>query len=131
MSEQITRRVVEKGREVEDGHGRRGREDHEELDRLLAETDRFLEDEDLRGANEALKRAGVKAASMWGEVGQPALPGHTRKLVGLLWEVQGDLSRPGRNSPDSLRKDLRELRSRFGLEARRDTKKTTADNPSP
>ena len=59
---------------MEDGHGRRGREDYEELDRLLAEADEFLEDGDLRGANEALKRAGVKAASMWGEVGRPALP---------------------------------------------------------
>ncbi len=95
------------------------------------EADRFLEDEDLRGANEALKRAGVKATSMWGEVGQAALPGHTRKLVGLLWEVQGDLSRPGRNSPGSLRKDLQELRSRFGLEARRDTKKTMTGDPFP
>ena len=111
--------------------GRRGREDYEELDRLLVEADRSLEDEDLRAANETLKRAGVKAASMWGEVGQPALPGHTRKMVGLLWEVQGDLNRPGRNSPDSLRKDLRELRSRFELEARRDAKKTTADGSSP
>jgi hypothetical protein len=122
---------VEKGREVENGQERRGREDYEELDRLLMEADRSLEDEDLRGANEALKRAGVKAASMWGEVGQPTLPGHTRKLVGLLWEVQEDLSRPGRNSPDSLQKDLRELRSRFELEARRDAKRTTADSPSP
>ena len=116
---------------MKNGHGRRGREDYEELDRLLAEAVKFLEDEDLRGANKALKRAGVKAASMWGGIGQPALPGHTRKLVGLLWEVQKDLSHPERNSPDALRNDLRELRFRFELEARRDAKKTTADNPSP
>ena len=53
------------GGEVEDGHGRRrGREDYEELDRLLEEAGRSLADGDLRGANEALKRASVKAASM-------------------------------------------------------------------
>lgn len=107
---------------MEDGRDRRGLEDYEELDRLLAEADGSLEDEDLRGANEALKRAGVKAASMWGEVGRPVLPGHTRQLVGLLWEVQKDLSRSGRNSPDALRADLRELRNRFEMEARRDAK---------
>ncbi len=73
---------------MENGHKRRGRKDYEELDQLLSEADRSLEQDDLRAANEALKRAGVKATSMWGEVGQPVLPGHTRKLVSLLWEVQ-------------------------------------------
>lgn len=107
---------------MENGHERRGREDYEELDRLLVEADGSLEEDDLRGANEALKRAGVKATSMWGEVGRPALPGHTRQLVGLLWEVQRDLGRPGRNSPEGLRNDLRELRNRFDMEARRDLK---------
>ncbi len=111
---------------MEDGNGRRGREDHEELDRLLVEADEFLEDEDLRAANEMLKRAGVKAASMWGEVGQTALPGHTRRLVGLIWEVQEDLGHRGRNAPDGLRKYLRDLRFRFEIEARRDARKTTA-----
>ena len=62
---------------------------------------------------------------MWGEVGQPMLPAHTRRLVALLGEVQQDLGRPGRNSPDAMRKDLRELRSRFRLEARRDDGQTT------
>jgi hypothetical protein len=107
---------------VENGYERRGSEDYEELDRFLAEADRSLKEEDLRGANEALKRAGVKATSMWGEVGRPALPGHTRQLVSLLWEVQRDLGRPGQNSPDGLRNDLRELRNRFDIEARRDSK---------
>ena len=110
---------------MEDGHrrngrGRRGREDYEELDRLLVEANGFLEEEDLRGANEALKLAGVKAASMWGEVGQPVLPGHTTKLLGLLWEVQYDLSRPEQDSPEEFRRALRDLRSRFEIEARRD-----------
>jgi hypothetical protein len=106
---------------VEDGHEqRRSREDYEELDRLLTEADGSLVDEDLRGANEMLKKAGVKATSMWGEVGRPVLPGHVRALVSLLWNVQEDLSRAERNSPELLQKNLRALRSRFSLEARRE-----------
>ncbi len=107
---------------MEDGKGRRrGREDYEDLDRLLEEADRSLADGgDLREVNQSLKRAGVKAASMWGEVGQPVLPGHTRRLVALIGEVQQDLGHPERNSTDALRRNLRELRSRFEIEARRD-----------
>jgi hypothetical protein len=106
---------------VENGHEqRRSREDYRELDWLLAEADRSLGDEDLRGANEALKKAGVKATSMWGEVGQPLLPRHVRALVCLLWDVQEDLARAERNSPKQLQKNLRDLRSRFELEARRE-----------
>lgn len=103
-----------------DGHGRRGRGDYEDLDRLLGEADLSLGDGDLRGANETLKRAGVKAASMWGEIGRPALPGHTRKLVALIGEVQQDLGRPEQNSPDVLRGHIGDLRTRFELEAHRD-----------
>ena len=110
---------------MENRHGRRRRrEDYEELDRLLEESDRSLEDGNLRGANEALKRAGVKAASMWGEVGRPVLPGHARRLVTLIGEVQQDLGHPERNSTDALRGDLRQLRSRFEIEARRDAGQT-------
>ena len=106
---------------MEDGHEqRRSREDYEELDQLLTEADGSLRDEDLRGANKALKRAGVKATSMWGEVGQPLLPGHVRALVRLLWEVQEELATAERSSPEQLQKNLRDLRSRFGLEARRE-----------
>ena len=72
---------------MENGHGRRGREDYEDLDRFLEEADQFLGDGNLRGTNEALKRAGVKATSMWGEVGKPVLSGHTRRLVALIGEV--------------------------------------------
>ena len=108
-------------RKVENGHEqRRSREDYEELDRFLMEADGSLGDEDLRGANEALKKAGLKAASMWGEVGRPVLPGHVRALVRLIWDVQEDLARAERNSPELLQKNLRDLRSRFGLEARRE-----------
>ena len=107
---------------MEDADGRRrGCEDYEELDRLLEEVDRSLADGgELRDANEALKRAGVKAASMWGEVGQPVLPGRTRRSVTLIGEVQQDLGRPERSSTDALRGNLRQLRSRFEIEARRD-----------
>lgn len=107
------------GGKMENGDRRRS-EDYEELDRLLLGADEALEKEDLRGTNEALKRANVKAASMWGEVGQPTLPGHTRRLIGLIWEVQEDLNSAERNNPGGLRQNLRELRSRFEIEARRD-----------
>jgi hypothetical protein len=110
--------------EVKGGDRRRGREDYEELDRLLKEADGFLKNEDPREANEALKKAGVKAASMWSETGESMQPGHTRRLIGLLLEVQEDLRRSGLSSPDTLRKDLRELRSRFRLEACRDAGET-------
>ena len=106
---------------MENGHEQlRSREDYEELDRFLMEADGSLGDEDLRGANEALKKAGLKVTSMWGEVGRPMLPGHVRALVLLLWDVQEDLSKAERNSSELLQKNLRDLRSRFGLEARRE-----------
>lgn len=108
---------------MENGHSRREREDYEELDRFLAEADLALEDEELREANDQLKKAGVKATSMWGEVCQPLLPAHTRKLIALLWEVQENLNYPGRNSTEILRKDLHDLRSRFKAEARKDDRK--------
>jgi hypothetical protein len=113
---------VEEEKVVEDGHGRRRREDYEELDRLLEEANQSLGDEDLRGANEVLKRAGVKAASMWGEVGRPTLPGHTRKLITLVGEFQRDLGDPEQDSLDELRDDIGELRSRFEREAREDAR---------
>ena len=46
------------------------------------------------------------------------LPGHVRALVSLLWDVQEDLAKAERNSPELLQKNLRDLRSRFSLEAR-------------
>ncbi len=44
-------------------------------------------------------------------------------MIGLIWEVQEDLGRAERNNPDDLRQSLRELRSRFKIEARRDAEK--------
>lgn len=43
---------------------RRTSEDYEQLDRILLGAEEALEKEDLRGTNEALKNANVKAASM-------------------------------------------------------------------
>jgi hypothetical protein len=108
-----------------DGHERRGREDYEGLDRLLDEARQSIEGEDLRGANETLKRAAVKAASMWGEVGRPRLPEHTRRLVGLIGEVQQDLDSPGQSPPNGFPEEISELRSRFECEARRDAGQPT------
>jgi len=103
-----------------DGHERRGREDYKELDQLLDGANQSVRDQDLRGANETLKRAAVKAASMWGEVGRPRLPEHTRRLVALIGEVQNDLSNPEESAPDGYPQELSDLRSRFELEARKE-----------
>ncbi len=43
---------------------RRTSENYEQLDRILLGAEEALEKEDLRGTNEALKNANVKAASM-------------------------------------------------------------------
>jgi hypothetical protein len=88
------RRRLTVGVKVEGEHDRRGRDDYEELGRLLAEADRSLEGENLHGAKEVREQAGFKAASVRGEVGRAALPSCTRKLVGLLSEVREDLNRP-------------------------------------
>lgn len=44
------------------------REEHEELGRCLEEAARFMERWDIRGANEALKKAGAKATTMCGDL---------------------------------------------------------------
>lgn len=105
---------------MDNGIRRRSRTDYEDLDKLLEEAEYYLGDEDLRTANTLLKQAGVQATSMWGVVGGPALPKHTQRLIYLIAGVQKDLSNPGRNSLDALLVDLRELRSSFEMEARRE-----------
>jgi hypothetical protein len=55
--------------------GDRKREGYAELDRLLKQAIRCLEGTDLRGANEALKRAGAEAASLRDDAGSPELAG--------------------------------------------------------
>ena len=108
-----------------DGHERRGREDYKELDQLLDGANQSVRDQDLRGANETLKRAAVKAASMWGEVGRPRLPEHTRRLVGLIGEVQQDLAIPGQSPLNGFPEEISDLRSRFELEGRREAGQPT------
>ena len=54
------------------------------------------------------------------------LPGHMRRLVALIGEVQQDLGHPERNSTDALRRDLSQLRSQFELEARREAGQTVS-----
>ena len=55
--------------------GNRKPEGYAELDRLLKQAIRCLEGTDLRGANEALKRAGAEAASLRDDTGSPELAG--------------------------------------------------------
>ena len=55
--------------------GDRKPEGYAELDRLLKQAIRCLEGTDLRGANEALKRAGAEAASLRDDTGSPELAG--------------------------------------------------------
>lgn len=113
-------RELERHQDSPNGDGRRRPLDYEELDGLLAEADRSMKDGDLRAVNEVLKRASVKAASMWGGVGVPALPAHAAALIGLLSEVQRDINDPEKDHEEMLRTELRELRNRFGIESRRD-----------
>lgn len=86
---------------------------------LLDEADGFVGRGDLQSANEALKKAGVKAATMWGGVGRPRLPEHVRELDSLTWELQTNIQNP---SPpvEPIRQTLRGLRFRFDKEAGRD-----------
>ena len=50
-------------------------------------------------------------------------PEHIRKLIGLLQKLQENLSHPERNLPEAFRKELRESRLWFEVEARRDAGK--------
>lgn len=95
------------------------------------EAHRSLEDEDLRGANEVLKRAGCQSYLDVGRSRPTDTVGAHQKLIGLLWEVQENLSHPGLNSPEAFRKDLRELRLRFEIEARGDAGKIVVGCKSP
>ncbi len=107
---------------MKNGDVRRGSQDYEALDRLLMEVDRSLAGGDLRGASETLKKASVKAATMWGAVGIPRLPPHTRSLISLSEKLQKELGHSRENHPDGLLTDLRELRRRFETEAREETR---------
>jgi len=108
--------------QTRDGKPRRAPEDYEELRGLLADAEGLLAARDVRVAGEVLKKAGVKAATMWGGVGVPALPPLVRDLISAIGETQdlvasdGDL--PGRL--DTLLGRLDGLRAAFDREAQRE-----------
>lgn len=102
---------------VENVHARRSPGDYKELDELLDQADKGFGNADLLKTNEALKRASVKAASMWGVVGGTELPAPTRSLISLTDEVQRSLKDPNRDGADTMRRDLDEIRRRFTTEA--------------
>lgn len=87
--------------QTRDGRSGRAPEDYERLRGLLAEAEGLLTARDVRGAGEALKRAGVKAAVMWGGVGVPVLPPPARALISLIGETQ-DLAGSDGEFPDRL-----------------------------
>ncbi len=102
---------------TENGHARRSPDDYKELDGLLDQAHKGLGNADLYKTNEALKRASVKAASMWGIVGGTELPTPARSLISLAAEVQRNLNDPNRDGADAMRRDLDEIRRRFATEA--------------
>ena len=107
---------------TQDGGKGRAPEDYEELRGLLAEAGGLLEGQDPRGAAALLKRAGVKAAAMWGGVGIPALPGPVRDLIASVDEAR-DLAASGDGQPDrldTLLGRLEGLRAAFEREANRE-----------
>ncbi|MBA3610036.1 MAG: hypothetical protein H0W54_01260 [Rubrobacter sp.] len=102
---------------TENGHARRSPGDYKELDELLYQADKGFGSADLYKTSEALKRASVKAASMWGIVGGTELPAPARSLISLANEVQRSLNDPNRDGADAMRRDLDEIRRRFATEA--------------
>lgn len=104
----------------EQGSGRT-LEDYEELQDALEEARGFLEAGKTRDADVALKRAGVKAAAMWGGVGVPALPEPVRDLISLSAQAQDLLARADGSADTSpLLRRLGELHPVFEREAARE-----------
>jgi hypothetical protein len=118
--------------QTRDGKPRRAPEDYEELRGLLAEADGLLAARDVRVAGEALKRAGVKAATMWGGVGVPVLPMPVRDLISLIGETQNLVASDGEFPPrlDTLLGRLDRLRAAFQREAHREVG-ATGEPPRP
>lgn len=109
--------------QTRDGGTRRAPEDYRELSGLLTEAETFLGARDVRGAGEVLKRAGVKAASMWGGVGVPVLPPPARDLISSIGETQNLVASDGEfpDRLDTLLGRLDGLRADFQREAERET----------
>lgn len=97
---------------------RREENDYRSLDRLLEEADTSLGNGDRHAANKTLKQASVKATSMWGIVGGAQLPESTRLLLSLASEVQQSIAYPEEDGIQEMQRGLRDLRHRFGAEAR-------------
>ena len=108
--------------QTQNGGRRRAPEDFEELSGLLTEAEGLLEGHDPRGASEALRRAGVKAATMWGGVGVPALPGTVRDLISSVDEARSlAASGDGQHDRlDTLLGRVEGLRAAFEREAKRE-----------
>ncbi len=114
-------RTHEDGDEVGRADGR-AREDYEELRGLLAEAGELLGTGDSRGSSEALKRAGVKAATMWGGVGVPVLPRPVRDLISLIGETQNLVAHDARpDAAEPLLERLGGIRSAFERAAREES----------
>ncbi len=97
---------------------RRAENDYRSLDQLLEEADTRLGKGDRHAANETLKQASVQATSMWGVVGGSQLPESTRILLSLASEVQQSIAHPEEDGIQEMQRGLRNLRHRFGAEAR-------------
>ena len=93
---------------------RRTPEDHEELRASMDDAERLLKAGRAREAQTALKRAGVKAAIMWGGVGVPVLPEYVRGLISLPAQLQELVAREdGSADTGPLLERLDALRSMF------------------
>lgn len=99
---------------------RRTIEDHEELRVSLGDAEKALRADDPRSAVEALKRAGVKSAVMWGGIGVPILPRPVRDLGSLAGEVQ-NLHGHADGQTAQLLERLDEVRSAFDHAAEKET----------
>lgn len=105
-------------------------EDYEELRGSMADAERLLRAGEVRGADAALKRAGVKAAAMWGGVGVPVLPGPVRELISFPARAQILVAHEdGSADPGLLLERLTSLRSVFEREAARETGAPPAKSP--
>jgi hypothetical protein len=98
---------------------RRAPEDYEELRGLLTEAEGLLAARHMRAAGEVLKRAGVKAATMWGGIGVPVLPAPAQNLISLIGQSQDPVASDDEfpEHLDTLLQRLNEVRAAFEREA--------------
>ena len=98
----------------------------------MAEAGGLLAAPDLREAGEALKKAGVKAPTLWGGVGVPVLPAPAQDFISLIGETPNLVASDGEfpDRLDTLLGRLDELRAAFKREAQREAG-TTGKPPRP